>query len=170
MFSYLCCCFYSDEKKNNENLFEDYELYNELKYIEFKNTKKFIMPIKYGKVIKVYDGDTITICSKLPYKESPIYRFQVRLNGIDSPEIKGKTEIEKKKAVEARNALCKLILGKFVFLEIVGNEKYGRILADVYYNNIHINEWMVVNNYAVNYDGGKKKVTWADCDMIVLSE
>ena len=55
----------------------------------WKDTIPFIPPISGGVVIKVYDGDTITIASKLPYKKSPLYRFSVRLNGIDSPEIKG---------------------------------------------------------------------------------
>ena len=35
-------------------------------------------------------------------------------------------------------------------------EKYGRLLATVYLNNINMNEWMLTNNYAIPYDGGKK--------------
>lgn len=55
------------------------------------DTIPFVHPVNSGICIKVYDGDTITIAAKLPYKGSPIYRFSVRLNGIDTPEIKGKT-------------------------------------------------------------------------------
>ena len=55
----------------------------------WKDTMPFIPPISGGVVIKVYDGDTITIASKLPYKKSPLYRFSVRMNGIDAPELKG---------------------------------------------------------------------------------
>ena len=54
--------------------------------IKYEDTVEFTFPITEGKVIKVYDADTITIASKLPYKESPIYRLSVRLNGIDAPE------------------------------------------------------------------------------------
>ena len=50
----------------------------------FKNAKPFVPPISEGMVVKVYDGDTITIVSQLPYPSSPYYRFSVRLNGIDS--------------------------------------------------------------------------------------
>ena len=57
-----------------------------------KDLPLFIPPLKTGKVIKVYDGDTITIASRVPgLYNSPIYKFSVRLNGIDSPEMKGKT-------------------------------------------------------------------------------
>ena len=63
--------------------------------INMTEVKPFIPPISSGFVVKVYDGDTITIASKLPYESSPLYRFSVRLNGIDCPEIKGKDKNEK---------------------------------------------------------------------------
>lgn len=124
---------------------------------EYDTTKPFIVPITSGKVIKVYDGDTITIASKLPYKESPVYRFQVRLNGIDTPEIKGHSEDEKALAIKARNALHEKIFGCIVELKNIGTEKYGRILADVYVDDININKWMLDSKFAVQYNGGKKK-------------
>ena len=121
-----------------------------------ENTIPFVPPIGVGKVIKVYDGDTFTIISKLPYQESPIYRFSVRLNGIDSPEIKGKTDNEKVLARKSRDALSQLIMGKIVTLKNTSVEKYGRVLADVYLQDLCINEWMIENNYATKYNGGTK--------------
>ena len=38
----------------------------------YKDTTPFIPPLTYGKVIKVYDGDTLTIASKLPYDGVPL--------------------------------------------------------------------------------------------------
>lgn len=125
--------------------------------VVYENTVPFVPPVTVGKVIKVYDGDTFTIVSKLPYNGSPIYRFSVRINGIDSPEIKGKTANEKELAKKSRDALSNLILGKIVTLQNVSTEKYGRILADVYLGDVCINEWMISNNYAVKYDGGTKE-------------
>ena len=125
--------------------------------IEWKDTFLFIPPIAEGRVIKVYDGDTITIAAKLPYHDSLLYRFSVRLNGIDTPEIKGKDEDEKLAAQNAKRALENLILNKMVTLKNNTLEKYGRILADVHYEDIHLNEWMLKNCYAVKYDGGTKK-------------
>ena len=177
---YLCCC--SPLKQNAENNIlikknkvnnkkdkksvsfdinsnKDNDIINNTSYLQnisYKNTELFIPQIKFAKVIKVYDGDTITVASKLPFNKSPIYRFSVRLRSIDSPEIKGESKRECDLAIVARDALHKLIYGKIIEIRNNGKEKYGRLLADLYYNDIHINKWMVDNGYAVNYDGGKK--------------
>ncbi|MFY7730450.1 MAG: thermonuclease family protein [Flavobacterium sp.] len=124
--------------------------------INWHNTVPFVPPVTSGNVIKVYDGDTITIASKLPMFKSPIYRFPVRLTGIDSPEIKGKSEAEMTLAKQSREALSELIFGKNVKLENVSTEKYGRLLADVYIDGIHVNQWMLDNKYAIPYGGGTK--------------
>ena len=124
--------------------------------IEYKDTIPFIPEISSGKVIKVYDGDTITIASKMPYPDSPIFRFSVRLTGIDSPEMKSKFAAEKALATQSRTALAEKILGKRVMLKNVSLEKYGRLLADVYLDDLNLNKWMLDNNFAVKYDGGKK--------------
>ena len=115
-----------------------------------------IPPITEGQVINVYDGDTITIVSKLPNDASPLYRFSVRLAGIDCAEIKGKTEHERELAQEAKCALQKLIFNKVVTLKNLKTEKYGRVLADVYLGDLHVNQWLLDNNYAVQYSGGTK--------------
>lgn len=117
---------------------------------------QFVPPITEGEVINVYDGDTITIVSKLPYDASPLYRFSVRLAGIDCAEIKGKTEYERELAQEAKRALQKLILNKVIALKNLKNEKYGRVLADVYLGDLHVNQWLLDNKYAVQYSGGTK--------------
>ncbi len=129
---------------------------NENKIIKWEDTVEFTFPINSGQVIKVYDGDTITIASKLPFNDSPLYRLSVRLNGIDTPEIKSKSEDEKTCAKETRDELSKLILNKVIQLKNIKTEKYGRILADVYLNELHINEWLIDNKMAVRYDGGTK--------------
>jgi len=134
---------------------------SDTKYLEnilYIDTKPFIPPIVYCKVIKVYDGDTITVASRLPFEGSPIYRFSVRLAGIDSPEMRGGSELETKKAIESRDALYHLIFGNIIELRNNGKEKYGRLLADLYYKGLHINKWMLDNNYAIEYYGGKKNV------------
>lgn len=130
--------------------------------IKIEDTVEFTFPIKSGRVIKCYDADTITIASKLPYDASPLYRLSVRLNGIDAPEIKGKSAEEKEVAKEARDFLSNLVLNKMIRLENVESEKYGRILADVYLGDVHLNELLLKERYAVKYDGGTKlkPVSW----------
>lgn len=125
--------------------------------ITYANTVPFVPPITYGKVIKVYDGDTITIAGKLPYSESPVYRIAVRLNGIDTPEIKGQTQKEKDLAKHIRNTLHDKIFDKIVELKNTSSEKYGRLLADVYLDGISINEWLIDQGFAVKYNGGTKE-------------
>ncbi|CAM9434218.1 unnamed protein product, partial [Ectocarpus fasciculatus] len=50
-----------------------------------------IPPIKSGKVVHAYDGDTFIIASKTSWEDSPLYRFKVRFRRIACPEIKNKT-------------------------------------------------------------------------------
>jgi micrococcal nuclease len=158
----IFCCFpvkeYNVNKEKNgrekSTVFISNNLY--LNNITYKETNEFIPEIRFAKVIKVYDGDTITVAAKLPFNDSPVYRFSVRLNGIDSPEIHGKGEKERNLAIKSRDALQNLILGEIIELKNNSKEKYGRLLADIYHNDIHVNKWMVDKGYAVNYDGGKK--------------
>ena len=131
---------------------------NNINIVKWEDTLEFTVPITGGKVIKVYDGDTITIASRLPYDSSPIYRFNIRLKGIDTPEMKGPgiSDEEKQAAKLAQDFVSNLILNKFVKLENVQNEKYGRVLADVYMEDIYLNELLIKERYAIKYDGGTK--------------
>ena len=131
--------------------------------VTYETTEKFIPPISYGKVVKVYDGDTITVATPLDNTRAPIYHFSVRLRGIDSPEIRGK---EKAAATKSREALSEKIMNRMVFLQNIDTEKYGRVLADVFLEEPgsgsseakkqSISEWMLKNHYGVAYTGGKK--------------
>lgn len=141
---------------------------NETKVIEtnvsWDDTKPFVPPIDSGIVIKVYDGDTITIASRLPYSNSDLYRFSVRLNGIDCPEMKSHNEDEKECAKLAQLFLSEQLLQKRVELRNVTTEKYGRLLADVYLDGVCLNQLMIKKRLAVAYNG-KTKVSpnnWID--------
>ena len=113
-------------------------------------------PIKEGFVVKVYDADTITIASKLPYNNSPLYRWSVRINGIDAPELKSKNSDLADLALHGKDELSEKILGKKVHLKNVSTEKYGRILADVFLNDINIGDWLIDQKFAYEYRGQKK--------------
>jgi len=132
--------------------------------IKWKDTAVFVPPISGGRVIKVYDGDTITIANYMPYANSPLYRFSVRINGIDCPEIKTKNLTEKECAIIARDTLSDKILNKNVELRNVTLEKYGRILADVIYKGENCGEFLCKKKLAVIYSGGTKQspADWMD--------
>ena len=129
----------------------------------WKNTTEFVPLVTDGKVIKVYDCDTITIATKFPYlttlnESNTIYRFHVRLLGIDTPEMKTKNEDEKKIAHMAQKTLSELILNKNVSLKNTSLDKYGRILANVYTENgVELSKWAIENRFAVSYDRETKK-------------
>jgi micrococcal nuclease len=127
-------------------------LQKETMELTYATTIPFLPPLQTGKVLKVYDGDTITIGAVL-YEVA--YRFSVRLDGIDTPEMRGP---QKDKAILARDALSKLVLNQMVRLKNIGHEKYGRILADVYLDDLHVNQWMKDQGHAVEYHGGKKEI------------
>jgi len=120
----------------------------------WKDTIPFVPPISGGRVIKVY---------KLPYKKSPLYRFSVRLNGIDSPEIKGVSKKETQMAIISRDKLAEKCLGKKVKLTEIKREKYGRVLANIHCDGMCLNDWMITEKLAVEYDGGTKaKINWEE--------
>ena len=138
-----------------------------LKSVEFdlKTVKAYIPEISYGKVVKVHDGYTITIVTVLfngdVSPKSELYKFNVRILGIDTPELKTKNVGEKELGILAKNALSDKILNKVVKLENVSYEKYGRILCNLFLDNVNVSEWLVSNNHAVVYNGGTKVKKWA---------
>ena len=125
--------------------------------IKYDDCARFIPEIRYAKVVKVYDGDTITVACKYPTRGKQLYRFSVRLAGIDAPELNSNNSNERIHANVSRTNLQGLIFNETVSLENVRIEKYGRLLADVYFHDLHVNAWLLDNEYAIPYYGGKKQ-------------
>ena len=116
------------------------------------------------KYIKNYDGDTVTV--KLP-DVHPLFgdNISVRIDGIDTAEVKTKDQCEKTNARTARK-LVQSVLSKAKSIELrnVKRGKYFRIVADVVADGKSVKDILVLNNLAVAYDGGTKtKVNW--CNM-----
>ena len=131
--------------------------------VQWKDCKTFVPDVTFGKVIKVYDGDSITIATVATVFtnliDAGIYRFSVRLSGIDTPEMRTKDASEKKAARLVQQKLEAKILGEYVNLKNVKYEKYGRLLCDVFVegeDEVSINQWLLNNKLAVPYDGGTK--------------
>lgn len=124
----------------------------------YKNTKKFSFKDRSfdAKCIKVYDGDTITVAF-LVFGE--FYRFSIRMDGYDSPEIRSKNTEEKKWAIASKEYLSNLVLGKNILLKCKDFDKYGRILAQVEINGTDVNALMISDGYCRPYGGGHK-IEW----------
>lgn len=125
---------------------------------DYTNIKKFSLNnhICNSKIIKVYDGDSITAIFEY---NNVLYKWNCRLTGIDTPELKTKDENEKNLAIIARDALQEKILNKIVKLHCYDFDKYGRLLVDIYLEELHINKWLITEKYANIYDG-KTKTKW----------
>ncbi|MEM3364269.1 MAG: thermonuclease family protein [Candidatus Micrarchaeia archaeon] len=95
-------------------------------------------------VYNVIDGDT--------FEDNAGNKY--RLVGINTPE-KGELCYE-----EAKNFLTSLIWGKEVSVIIYGKEKYGRALAEVYYNGKNVNHAMLANGFANVYYGREEGINW----------
>ena len=126
-------------------------------------------PINSGYVVKVYDGDTIWVARQMELYNQGLkwYRFNIRIRGIDTPEMKGKdiTEDEKQAAKVAQKYLSDLIMGQVVELDDVSDaDKYGRLLADVYIHGRNVADMMIVDRMGVPYGGETKHVpeSWLD--------
>ncbi len=130
---------------------------SELLNATYKNIPKFMPDFTVAKVIKVYDGDTITVAARCNER---LYKWSVRLYGIDTPELRTDSAREKELGYAARDILKEKIMpngnGEMIRVFIRGYDKYGRVLADIYHKNVHINMWMINRGYAVSYDGGTK--------------
>lgn len=156
------CCFTTNINKNTNKVVSDIKEVDIVEIALLEKATLFVPPISRGIVTNVYDGDTFTLVSKLPYEGSPLYKFKVRIAGIDCPEIKGKTQQEKDAAQAAKKEVMELILYKEVELTNVGLEKYGRLLADVYIiinnnNKINIGQHLLNKGLAKVYNGGTKE-------------
>lgn len=122
-----------------------------------------------ARVIDVYDGDTITVVFFID--NTPI-QYKIRLNGIDTPEIrrgKGKLKAEKIAGKKCRDFLYSILHDQIVNILIHDWDKYGgRLLADVYTDfNTNISNLMMNHGYAIKYDGGKKH-KWTRSELISI--
>ena len=93
----------------------------------------------HAKVIKVIDGDTINL------EHKKFGKIKVRLAEIDTPEKK------QPYGQKATTALKKLVDNKIVKLKKITIDKYGRVVGIIYYKNIEINHYLVINGHAWCY-------------------
>ena len=114
-----------------------------------------------SKVISIYDGDTFRVdIDSLP----PIVgkNIAIRLNGVDTPEIRGKCQYEKDLAIKARDFVRnKLANAKEIRLTKLQRGKYFRVVADVMIDGVSLEQELLDNKLAYKYTGGKKS-SWCD--------
>jgi endonuclease YncB( thermonuclease family) len=110
--------------------------------------------------VSVYDGDTIKVNIKNLHSLIG-NNISIRVNGIDTPEMKGGCEKSKALAKEAKLVVQKLLTdAKQISLVNCTRGKYFRICADVYADNINVASLLIAKGLAVKYDGGTKNYDW----------
>jgi micrococcal nuclease len=116
-------------------------------------------------VHKVVDGDTIDADIDLGFDISLTKR--IRLAGIDTPESRTTDAYEKKLGLEVKAWLKdRLEFAKDIIIKTElpdSTEKYGRIIGHLYINGeaTSINNQMIAEGYAWEYDGGTKQKDFA---------
>lgn len=117
---------------------------------------------------KVVDGDTIDASIDLGFDIS--LEKRIRLAGVDTPESRTADANEKKYGLEAKEWLKhKVENAQHILIKTElpdSTEKYGRIIGHLFVNDqpTSLNEQMIVEGYAWNYDGGTKVKNFAELD------
>ena len=112
-----------------------------------------------GKCVSVYDGDTIKCVFSIPNTiNNQLYKWNCRLSRVDTPELRTKNIKEKEFGKKVRDKLREQILNKVIELKCGEFDKYGRLLVEIFYDNKNINDWLIENGFAKQYDGGKKSI------------
>ena len=92
---------------------------------------------------------------------SKLFKFNCRIVGVDTPEIRTRNKLEKEYGLLVRDKLREKILDKVVTIKCGDFDKYGRLLIDIQERGAlaeeTVSEWLIKNNYAFKYDGGTKK-------------
>lgn len=128
-----------------------------------------------ARIVSIYDGDTFH--AVIPVLGS-FFKFNIRLYGIDTCELKSKLAANKEKALRARNRLVELVTGRAfdgtkkqldelldgevftVWLHCLEMDKYGRVLAKAFASRkdtISFSDILIQEGHAYEYFGDRKK-------------
>ena len=97
-----------------------------------------------------YDGDTCTTTTG----------EKIRLACIDAPEIRGK-RADPISAKAARDYLNGLVAGKEVQIRRITKDRYGRTVAELFINDVNIQQILVKKKFASIYEKYQDQCPWA---------
>ena len=100
-----------------------------------------------GKCVNVYDGDTVKVVFPVLSK---LFKFNCRIVGVDTPEIRTRNKVEKEYGLLVRDKLREKILNKDIQIKTIKDKKgkYGRYLGIIFLDGENINEWLIENGFA----------------------
>ena len=128
-------------------------------------SRKSCYNFRVVEINRVVDGDTIDVTIDLGFDLHK--KERVRIAGVDTPEKRTRDLEEKALGIDATNWMKKNLEGAvagdddlIIRTELVGGMgKYGRLLGWLYIGDAEqsLNEMMIREGYAWEYDGGKKR-------------
>ena len=110
-----------------------------------------------AKIRRWVDGDTVDVTLDLGF--DILYNNRIRLYGINTPESRTRDLEEKKRGLAAKDRVKELCpVGSTVTIKTTkdGRGKFGRILGEIFIEDVNINQQLVAEGHAVEYFGGKK--------------
>jgi endonuclease YncB( thermonuclease family) len=137
-----------------------------------------------GRLVDIIDGDSVSIV--LPVFNS-FYKYNIRLSGIDTCEMRSKNEKCRNLAIKARDTLLGLVTGVgekthletrseiheildkdmvIVYVECLDFDKYGRLLANVFFDKINLSEYLLQHKLAYSYTGHTKLTEQEQLEML----
>ncbi len=125
-------------------------------------TAEYLTNITYpdvtvSEITSIYDGDTFR-ANIDSYPKIAGYRMSIRINGIDTPEIRAKCTKEKILARKAKEfTVTALRSGQTIELKNIKRGKYFRLLADVYVGGESLGKDLILNGLAIEYHGKTKR-------------
>ena len=128
-------------------------------------SRKSCYNFRVDEINRVVDGDTIDVTIDLGF--DLFKKERVRVAGVDTPEKRTRDLEEKELGIHATNWLKEKLDGAItgdddliIRTELVGGMgKYGRLLGWLYIGDseLSLNEQMIDEGYAWEYDGGTKQ-------------
>ena len=131
-------------------------------------SRKSCYNFRVTKINRVVDGDTIDVTIDLGFD---LYKKErVRIAGVDTPEKRTRDKEEKALGLDATAWMKEKLEGAIkgdneltIRTELKGGVgKYGRLLGWLYVgdDDLSLNEQMIKEGYALEYDGGTKNKDW----------
>ena len=128
-------------------------------------SRKSCYNFRVTEIVKVLDGDTIDVLIDLGF--DLFKKERVRIAGVDTPEKRTRDLEEKALGIDATNWMKEKLEDTIkgdeeltIRTELKGGVgKYGRLLGWLYIGDadVSLNEQMITEGYAWEYDGGTKQ-------------
>ena len=125
--------------------------------------------LSVGPIAGVVDGDTFKTNQEILPAIFDYYRANgtpnIRVLGIDTPEKGKNAKCDKERELAKKASAFATMLYKTSktneVVDLSMDDKYGRVLSDVFFDGVSYSEMAIKKGYARPYNGGKKS-SWCD--------